>query len=416
MDFTPLRSRRLRPTPQPLPPGRFRPWARGRCWLPMGLATVLSLGALDAIALQNTPPVWAAQPSTVRPALSTQTTPLQIASARPVLNQSAATLQTYFGAPIETRTIENEAGETLEVRTYDPTGLRQAVPGLGDLATLHVVYQGDRVQSILVSPLGAPSPQYTPEMGQQLFRYIFGYGSPVWFELPRPAMGIGGYYEGRACLGDGVRTDWEQAAALISVRLFYDTACEPPYGTFPDIRDHWSQDYVEALVARNILNGYPDGSFRPDGWVTRAEFAAIIAAALDPQPRQTARTFQDVGDRFWASAAITQASAGGYLNGCPNGTFGPQDPVLRQDVYVALANGLQIAPGDGDRLNQFGGGTSVPDYARAPLAGAIACELSPGADLRCGASSYAGRCGCGHLPQPRLPGPSGTVVPLSVFY
>jgi hypothetical protein len=301
--------------------------------------------------------------------------PLRLAIARPILNQSPETLRSYFGEPTERWTFESETGELLEALTYDPTALRQAVPTLGDRTTFRIIYQNDRAQWIAVSPDGGPSSVYGPESGRQLFEFIFGYGAPVWLELPRPAMGIGGYYEGRACLGDGIRTDWEQAAALISVRLFYDTDCEPPYGTFADIENHWSKDYVEALVERNILRGYPDGTFRPDARVTRAEFAAMAAAAFDPQPRRAAIDFSHVDDHFWAARVITAASAGGYLNGYPDGTFRPQEPVLRQDVYVALAGGLEIAPGDGDLLNEFAGGRSVPNYARAPLTGAIAVRL-----------------------------------------
>ncbi|MGF1675894.1 MAG: S-layer homology domain-containing protein, partial [Rivularia sp. (in: cyanobacteria)] len=41
---------------------------------------------------------------------------------------------------------------------------------------------------------------------------------------------------------------------------------------FPDITNHWARPFIEALARRGILNGYPDGTFRPDNSVTRAEF------------------------------------------------------------------------------------------------------------------------------------------------
>ncbi|MEB3148076.1 MAG: S-layer homology domain-containing protein, partial [Sphaerospermopsis sp.] len=50
--------------------------------------------------------------------------------------------------------------------------------------------------------------------------------------------------------------------------------------SFPDIQNHWARLFIQALAQRRILNGYPDGSFRPNSPVTRAEFAAIIASVL----------------------------------------------------------------------------------------------------------------------------------------
>ena len=63
---------------------------------------------------------------------------------------------------------------------------------------------------------------------------------------------------------------------------------------FSDIQGHWSQGFIEALAARRILSGYSDGTYRPNNSVTRAEFAAIIAAIFSLPVKREYVPFVDV--------------------------------------------------------------------------------------------------------------------------
>ena len=93
---------------------------------------------------------------------------------------------------------------------------------------------------------------------------------------------------------------------------------------FSDIQNHWARLFIEALAGRRILNGYPNGTFRPDNSVTRAEFAAIIAAVFTlPQKRQYT-PFVDVPANHWAISAIKKVYETGFLVGYPDEQFSPQ--------------------------------------------------------------------------------------------
>ncbi|MGB7376793.1 MAG: S-layer homology domain-containing protein, partial [Rivularia sp. (in: cyanobacteria)] len=71
--------------------------------------------------------------------------------------------------------------------------------------------------------------------------------------------------------------------------------------SFPDVKNHWALPFIEALAKRRILNGYPDGSFRPNHSVTRAEFAAIITSTFDQIPKKREYIpFVDVPANYWA--------------------------------------------------------------------------------------------------------------------
>jgi uncharacterized membrane protein len=110
---------------------------------------------------------------------------------------------------------------------------------------------------------------------------------------------------------------------------------------FSDIQNHWARTSILAAAQRNILKGYPDGTFRPAAPVTRAEFAAIIASGLPKQPAsRPAVTFVDVPANHWAAKAIAEAYQSNYLSGYPNRIFQPNQHIPRVQALVALASGL----------------------------------------------------------------------------
>ncbi len=113
--------------------------------------------------------------------------------------------------------------------------------------------------------------------------------------------------------------------------------------TFSDIQNHWSQPFIEALAARRVLNGYPDGTFRPNNLVTRAEFAAIIAAVFSQPVKREYLPFVDVPQTHWAINAIKKVYESGFLTGYPNKRFGTDEGIARGDALVAMVNGLGIA-------------------------------------------------------------------------
>jgi uncharacterized lipoprotein YddW (UPF0748 family) len=113
--------------------------------------------------------------------------------------------------------------------------------------------------------------------------------------------------------------------------------------SFPDIQNHWARLFIEALAQRKILNGYPNGTFRPDNSVTRGEFAAIISSVLTLPVKREYVPFKDVSDTYWAKNAIKKAYETGFLVGYPDRTFRPNDTISRGDVLVAMVNGLGVA-------------------------------------------------------------------------
>ncbi|HEY9750154.1 MAG TPA: DUF1565 domain-containing protein [Allocoleopsis sp.] len=140
---------------------------------------------------------------------------------------------------------------------------------------------------------------------------------------------------------------------------------------FRDVQGHWAQAFIEALAARNVISGFPDGTYRPSTPVTRAQFAAIINKAFNPAAQRPGINFVDVGQSFWGYQAIQTAYRGGFLAGYPGGVFLPDQQIPRVQVLVSLANGLGYsATNTGGLTRYYIDAAQIPSYAIAPVTAA----------------------------------------------
>jgi len=138
---------------------------------------------------------------------------------------------------------------------------------------------------------------------------------------------------------------------------------------------YWAKTYIEALAAQNIIAGFPDGSFKPNEPVTRAQFAAIINKAFKPKSTRAAITFKDVASNYWAYNAIQSASSSPFLSGYPDFTFKPEQQIPRVQALVALANGLGLTASSQSIISFYIDAGKIPSYAVGPVAAATLRQL-----------------------------------------
>ena len=110
----------------------------------------------------------------------------------------------------------------------------------------------------------------------------------------------------------------------------------------------WYNTAVSTLSFMGIITGYPDGTFRPNAAITRAEFAAI-AARFDSNGDKTAAKFSDIANH-WAKDEISIAYNNGWITGYPNGTFGPQRDITRAEAMTLVNRVLDRQPETEDDL------------------------------------------------------------------
>jgi len=110
---------------------------------------------------------------------------------------------------------------------------------------------------------------------------------------------------------------------------------------FSDIADSAAKSDIVKLNALGVINGYEDGTFKPDGNITRAEFAkiAVVAAGLGSSAdllKDATPAFSDVKTGAWYTGWINLAASQGYVKGYPNGTFKPAATISNSEVVTVL--------------------------------------------------------------------------------
>lgn len=162
----------------------------------------------------------------------------------------------------------------------------------------------------------------------------------------------------------------------------------PAQRTFRDVpAEYWAHDYIAGLAQFRGISGFPDGTFRPDEPVTRAQFAAIVRQAFlgaQPFPVPAERlnqtqpanpAFADVPNNYWARNDINTARQAGFLSGYPGNQFKPNQPMPRVQSLIAIANGLGYRGGAISELSVYHDAATIPDYARPGIAAARSANL-----------------------------------------
>lgn len=140
--------------------------------------------------------------------------------------------------------------------------------------------------------------------------------------------------------------------ATIFFRLLTDDVREENFTSSNKYTDvaagAWYNNAVSTLGAMGIITGYPDGTFRPNAYITRAEFAAI-AARFDTDGDKTLAAFSDIANH-WAKDEISVAYNNGWVDGYPDGTFGPQRNITRAETVTLVNRVLNRKPETEDDL------------------------------------------------------------------
>lgn len=124
-------------------------------------------------------------------------------------------------------------------------------------------------------------------------------------------------------------------------------------GTFEDVKtDYWFYKEVETLYNIGIVDGTDEHKFSPDAPVTRAEFA-VMAARFANLDYEGGNLFDDVPNGHWAYSYINAAANAGWVEGYPDGSFRPDEPISRAEV-VRLVNGMINRNVTLDKLKELG--------------------------------------------------------------
>jgi large repetitive protein len=161
--------------------------------------------------------------------------------------------------------------------------------------------------------------------------------------------------------------------------LWFEADASGPYAamsfknSFADTVGHWAYQDIDWMARRLLVNGVSSGEFKPEGSVTRAEFAAILVRALGLTSSGSVaggqQTFTDVSADAWYHDVVTAAAASGLVNGMNGGMFQPNETITREQMAVMMSRALELlriggTSSAGASLGAFSDSGKVQDWAK----------------------------------------------------
>ena len=140
------------------------------------------------------------------------------------------------------------------------------------------------------------------------------------------------------------------------------------FGAPKDIQGHWAQNTINKWVDKGDISGYPDGTFRPNNMITRAEFVVLVNNAMG-YTKSGYAYFSDVPSHYWGKNAIQTGVAAGYISGDGNGIFRPNDPVTRQEAAAMISRILDLKQNE-SRAYRYTDSYAISNWAKG-VVGAV---------------------------------------------
>ncbi|SHE15021.1 outer membrane biogenesis protein BamB [Chlamydia abortus] len=152
-----------------------------------------------------------------------------------------------------------------------------------------------------------------------------------------------------------------------TLTVIRETATHESSMPFSDIAGHWAEDYIMRAVEKGIVSGYPDGTFKPNHPVTRAEFTVMLAGVMKLEGDGSVLTFTD-HDQIgaWAKQAVAQAVQAGIVVGYSDGSFRPNTRITRAEMAVMIARALQLEL-NANASTGFADDETIPQWAKGAV-------------------------------------------------
>lgn len=116
----------------------------------------------------------------------------------------------------------------------------------------------------------------------------------------------------------------------------------PEKDEFVDVGGHWAHDCILTLIKHGIIQGYPDGTIRPDNYITRAETAVLVGKALGLEEEKGSTGYIDLIPG-WAKGYIKSTTTNNIFTGYPNKTFKPNKNITREEMTAVLMRAFDKA-------------------------------------------------------------------------
>lgn len=131
--------------------------------------------------------------------------------------------------------------------------------------------------------------------------------------------------------------DVDLRTMLPPIRIVLTNISEPDKALFPDTKGIYAEEYIRHLHDMGAINGFPDGTFKPNKGVSRAEFVTMLLNTLKVEKKPSSKGFKDTS-KHWAKDAINTAHDMKIINGFKDGTFKPNDGITAAQAAKIIDN------------------------------------------------------------------------------
>ena len=145
-----------------------------------------------------------------------------------------------------------------------------------------------------------------------------------------------------------VKNDVKEDAAKVEGKKAVKAKENLPAGVYPDTKDNWARDAIQAMTQAGYLSGYADNTFKPGAQITREQAAAIYGKVLqhnlneqelaDIVTKESSTSYSDVEADRWSSSAIKLVSAAGVMEGTSKTAFTPSKTMDREQFVASAAS------------------------------------------------------------------------------
>ncbi|MGG2198898.1 NEAT domain-containing protein [Paenibacillus validus] len=151
-------------------------------------------------------------------------------------------------------------------------------------------------------------------------------------------------------------------------------------GIFADLEDHWAKAAIERAVGLGIVNGYEDGTFRPDAEINRAEFTTLLSRTLKLVPSTEELSFTDLENiPEWVKPHLAPVVQAGIIGGYEDGSFRAERKISRAELAVIIVRALKLDV-EANAQSTFEDAGSIPQWAHAEVAAANELGIISGRD------------------------------------
>lgn len=172
---------------------------------------------------------------------------------------------------------------------------------------------------------------------------------------------LDGYENGEIKIFDPV-TRAEFVKMLISAIGGYDPGTNYGVPGFADVKyGKWYTNYIAYACQQNMINGYPDGSFRPDASISRAEAAKVLSDVMKLEDNNYTGVFSDVPANAWYTRHVENLHEIGVISGYSDGTYQPRRALTRAEAVKMIVMITENAPSEFELEN-------IRNYAYSPFA------------------------------------------------